>query len=209
MKPFLIIGSGGHGKSVLDCLLQLYSDVDIVFASNDASPSPIPGFRILNENRISTEEMISDYCGVVVAIGDNYARMNKIKRLAAAGVSLPSIIHPNASISPLSTIGRGSVVLASAVVNSFACVGDGCIINTGAIVEHECQIGQGVHLSPKVALGGGTIIGDRTWLCIGSSVSDHVSVPCDSVVAAGSVVLDTFKQGGLYAGVPAVLKRSY
>ena len=47
-------------------------------------------------------------------------------------------------------------------------IGCGCIINTGAVVEHDCGIGDGVHLCPGTTLGGTVVIGDRSWICLGS-----------------------------------------
>lgn len=209
MKPLLIIGSGGHGKSVLDCVIQVGKYDKVVFATNNPAQNPIKGFDILNEEDLSLREIKEGFAGVVVAIGDNASRLKKVDFLESNGVDLPVLVHPRASVSPLAHIEHGTVVMAGAVVNAYARVGRGCIINTGSIVEHECVLGAGVHLSPNVTLGGGTAIGIRTWMCVGSCAADHLHIGSENVVAAGSVVIKDIENTGLYAGVPAKLKRRF
>lgn len=206
-RNLLIIGSGGHGRAVLDCALALGAFSAIEFATNADRPVAIPGFRILDERAMAPESIASDYAAVVVAIGDNHARLEKIDQLEEAGVSLPVIAHPSAVVSRFAKIGVGSVVMAGAVVNSSARIGKGCIVNTGAIVEHDCSVGDGAHLSPNAAIGGGVLVGKRSWLCIGSSIADHVTLAADSVLAGGSCLVTDASASGLYAGVPALLKK--
>ena len=60
----------------------------------------------------------------------------------------------------------------------------GVIINTSAFVDHDCVLADGVHISPGVHLAGGVTIGERSWIGIGASVRQLVSVGAD-VEAAG------------------------
>lgn len=203
----LIIGTGGHGKAVLGCVVSLGYFGTIEFATNIDEFEPISHYRILDERSITFQDIAARYDGVVVAIGDNHTRLKKIKEFVAAGVALPSIIHPSAVVSEFAQVGYGSVVMAGAVVNPFAQVGNGCIINTGAIVEHDCLIEDGAHLSPNSAIGGGSSVGACSWLCIGSNMADHVKLAANSVLAGGSCLIHDASIQGLYAGAPAILKR--
>lgn len=203
----LIIGAGGHGRVVLDIALALGSFSRIDFAINVKDPLPIDGHMILDETGYTPEDFASVYDSIAVAIGDNAVRLSKVRALAAAGANLPALIHPTATVSSSALIGAGSVVCAGAVVNPFARVGEACIVNTGAVVEHDCVLGDGVHMSPGALLGGGCEVGEASWLCIGSCVSDHVGIAPGSVLAGGSCLVDDAEVAGLYAGVPARLKR--
>ena len=204
----LIIGSGGHGRSVLGAALAAGAYGEVEFATNADDPDPIEGFRILDERKLGVEEMRKRYSAVFVAIGDNEARLEKLRGLLVAGLETPSIVHPSASVSPLASIGAGTFVGPGAFVNPFARVGIGCIINTGAVVEHDCRVSEGAHLSPNAAIGGGAEVGEGSWLCIGSCMADHVSFPAWSVLAAGSALVSDVSKAGLYAGAPAGLKRA-
>lgn len=203
----LIIGSGGHARSVLDAAVATEKFNSIAFATTDCNSEPIAGYPVLDERQLDQRNIASRYGAVVVAIGDNSVRLRKTRLLLEAGANMPSIIHPSASVSSFSKIGPGTVVLSNASINSFARVGIACIVNTGAVVEHECVLEDGVHLSPCSAIGGGTHIGEKTWLCIGSCVSDHVTVSPGIVLAGGSCLVEDAIDAGLYAGVPAKLKK--
>lgn len=203
----LIIGTGGHGKAVLDCVLASRAYASISFATNADEHWCMSGFPVVDERSLTPDSIACDYSAVVVAIGDNSVRLEKLRKLSGAGANLPVMIHPSAQVSRFARIGRGTVVLANAVVNAFAEVGTGCILNTASVVEHDCVVGDGAHLSPNSALGGGTRVGERVWLCIGSNVADHVNIASDSILAAGSCLVHDAEEPGLYAGVPAALKR--
>ena len=64
----------------------------------------------------------------------------------------------------------------------------GCIVNTASIVEHDCVIGDFVNLSPKTAMAGHTKIGNKSFLGIGCTIIDAITVDKESVIGAGAVV---------------------
>lgn len=202
MKSLLIIGSGGHGRSVLDCALATGEYGEIAFASNEDDPAPVSGYEILDERKLAPGDIRDRFDAVVVAIGDNRARLSKARALLACGVSLPVLVHPRAYVSSLASVGAGSVVLAGAVVNAFGEVGAGCIVNTCAVVEHECCLGDGVHLSPGAVVAGGSSVGEGSWLCANSVVSDHVGICPWATVGAGGCVIRDISEPGIYVGVP-------
>lgn len=207
MSSLLIIGSGGHGKSVLDCALSIARYDDIVFASNEERPVPVPGFKTLDERELSYSYIRGHFKAVVVAIGDNAVRLRKTERLLAERVSMPPIVHDTAYVSPLARLGAGTVVLAGAVVNAFSSVGTACIVNSSAVVEHDCVLENGVHISPGAIIAGGCVIGRETWICSASGVADHVSMASHCTLAGGSYLRSDGPVSGLYAGVPATLRR--
>lgn len=209
MRSLLIVGAGGHGRSVLDCALALGEYGEIAFATNEDVPRGIPGFEILDERMLAPSEMARRFDAAVVAIGDNRARLRKVRALASAGVELPALVHPRAYVSPLATVRFGSVILAGSVVNSFALVGVGCILNTSSVVEHECIVADGVHLSPGAVVAGGCSVGEGAWLCANSGMADHVALPEWSTLAGGSFLTSKVEVPGLYAGSPATLRKKW
>lgn len=51
--------------------------------------------------------------------------------------------------------------------------------------------------------GGCVKIGKGTWIGIGSTIKDRVSISGDIVIGAGSVVVKDINEEGTYVGVPA------
>ena len=212
MSRLLIVGAGGHGKVTLDCALENKKYCRIAFLADDASVAvggELAGHPVLLESQTSFERMASEFDEFIIAIGDNHIRMKKTGHFIENGLKLATLIHPSAAVSAFAKISPGTVIFANAVVNAFAVIGRSCIINSGAVVEHDCVIGDGAHVSPKAALGGSVIVGQKSWLCLGSSVANNLRIGAETVIGAGAVVLHDVPDGVLAAGVPAVICKRY
>lgn len=209
MKRLLIVGAGGHGKVVADAA-QAAGWGEILFIDGRyPSLSKAGAWRVICNDR----ELLAHppHCdGVIVAIGNNRTRVELQRRYAEAGLPIATIVHPQAVVSPYTSIGAGTVVFARAVINIDAMIGEAVIINTGAVVEHDCRLGAGVHVSPLAALAGGVTIGDCSWIGIGACVRQLVTVGSDVVVGAGAAVVNPIEDNLTVAGVPArVLQKAH
>lgn len=144
---------------------------------------------------------------VLVAIGNNAARLRLAARAIAAGWACPTLVHPRAIIADGVTLGPGTVVMAGAIVNPAAGIGAHVILNTACTVDHECRIGDGAHLSPGVHLAGGVTVGPAAWIGIGATVSDHRTIGAGAQIGAGAVVVRDIPPAVLAYGVPARVHR--
>jgi sugar O-acyltransferase (sialic acid O-acetyltransferase NeuD family) len=205
VKTLAIIGASGHGKVLADMAELLGYNVTFF---DDAYPNklanehwPIAGnLTVLLKNP-------NLYECVVVAIGNNQMRNTLCIKLINDGFKLPTLIHPTSVISKYAKIADGSVFLANSVVNAFAQIGRNCIINTGAIIEHDCVIGEAVHVSPNVALAGGTKVGDLSWLGIGSLTKQLVEIGENTIIGANTTVINNIPSNVMAVGTPAVIKK--
>lgn len=197
MNRLIIIGAGGHGKVIADNALKNgYTDIYFI---DDNATGKVMGFPIIGtSNEIKClNDGSTDF---IVGIGNNVVR----KKISETyDVHWATLIHPSAQIATGVCIGKGTVVMANAVVNACATIGEHCIINTSAIVEHDNVIGDYVHLSPRVALGGTVHIGDLTHIGIGVTVNNNIDVCGGCIVGSGAVVIKTINICGTYVGVPA------
>lgn len=208
MKKLLIWGAGDQGTVTLDCALAMnkYDAIDLL-DFKEKGCREIPGYVIYREKEVNLGHFLTRYDEVIVASGDNHLREMKITVLDSMEISLATIVHPTAVISPFAAISRGCTVLAGAVININASVGTGCIINTGAIVEHDCVIDDFVNISPKVSMAGHTKIGRKSFLGIGSTVIDDIEIGREAIVGAGAAVIRNIPDYAVAAGVPAEIKR--
>lgn len=209
-ESLLVWGGGGHGKVVADLIRALGHRVAGFI---DADPRKLgavvePGGAavVVSQDefmRLAVDGHELPFAGgaVALAVGANRPRLRGLPLLG--GRVAPALIHPAATVSPSARVGRGSVVLAGAVLNADAGVGDATIVNTGAIVEHDCVIGDGVHLSPRATLCGGVQVGEGSWICAGATVIPGVRVGRWAVVGAGALVLRDVPDGVTVMGVPA------
>lgn len=197
-----ILGASGHGKVAADAAEQAGWQSVVFF--DDAWPGrKANGPWAVEGNTKALLKRLTDFDGVVVAIGNNRMRALKQAELAAACGKMVTIIHPLAMVSPHASIGIGSVVFANAVVNACATVGSGVIVNTGAVVEHDCVVGDFAHISPNAVLAGGVTLGPLVWVGSCASIKQLIAVGEASVVGMGAVVTKDVAPGVIVVGNPA------
>ncbi|ATC85304.1 acetyltransferase [Pseudoalteromonas arctica] len=210
-KNLAIVGASGHGKVIGDIAEQL--GYTVIFF-DDAYPSKknIEHWTIHGTcaDLIAPNNANTTFGNdVVVAIGNNEIRQEKILLLQQHSFNLITLIHPTAVISPYAAIAQGTVVFAGAVINAFAKVGVGCIINTAAVVEHDCTIDNFTHICPNVALAGGVSVGTKSWVGIGSQVKQLITIGSNCIVGAGSTVVKNTPDNVTAFGSPAVVIKSH
>lgn len=202
MKRLALLGASGHGKVIAD--MALLSGWDEVVFFDDAWPQcERNGPWTVEGDSAALIARLLQFDGVVVSIGDCNIRWQKQQTLQAAGALLVSIVHPAAIISPRSTLGAGTVVMAGAIVNIDVAIGRASIINTGATVDHDCRLGDAVHICPGAHLSGNVQVGDGSWIGIGATVKQGMVIGKHVMVGAGAVVVASLADGLTVIGNPA------
>lgn len=200
-KPCLVIlGCGGHGKSVADVALQMKRWKRITFL-DDNIVDDCMGIKVLGPIEDFLAYMTDSE--FIVAIGNNKIREAFTQRLLEAQATMALVIHPSAVIGEKVTIGEGTVVMAGAVINCCTTIGKGCIINTGATIDHDDYLDNFIHIAPGTHLAGNVKVGDRGLLGIGSVVSNNITITSDCFIGAGTLVIKDITEAGTYIGVPA------
>lgn len=197
MNRLVIIGAGGHGKVIADNALKNgYSNICFV---DDRSTGEVMGLPVVGTSA-DIPKLDDGNTDFIIGIGNNAIR----KKIAAAyDVHWVTLIHPSAQIAVDVSLGKGTVVMAGAVINACAVVGNHCIINTRAVIEHDNVIGDYVHISPNATLGGTVRIGALTHVGIGATVRNSTDICSNCIIGAGAVVVCDIKDSGTYIGVPA------
>ena len=207
MKRLAILGASGHGKVVAD-IAECCGWEEIAFF-DDAFPQKTTqeGWSIVGNTKAFLSSM-NDYDGCIVAIGNNVTRLDKTRFLISSGAPIISLIHPSAVVSKYSSIELGSVVMANAVINSFSKIGLACIVNTSATIDHDCELMEAVHVSPGSNLAGSVTVKECTWIGIGASVNQCLSIGKNVIIGSGSVVINDISDNVLAVGIPSkVIKR--
>lgn len=205
-KRILLIGGGGHCKSVLDSLLQLndYSEIVIVDLKENIGKSilGIPVIASDDDLRILFKGGYEFAFITVGSIGDPKLRVKLYNRIASIGFKIPNIVDKSANISSFVKLGQGIFVGKNSIINAGSTIGKGAIVNTGSIIEHDCNIGNFVHISPGAVLGGEVIIEENSHIGSGAIIKQQVTVGRDSIVGMGSVVTKDVKSKAIAYGNP-------
>lgn len=210
--PVVIWGASGHARVVADAL-RAAGGFEVVGFVDSLRPErrgeAFAGASVLGGEETLTELRRNGVEQLVVAVGDNRSRLRLAAQALGHGFRLASAVHPRAVVSPDATVGAGCLIAAGAVVGPAAQLGDNVIVNTCASVDHECVIDEGAHLGPGTRLGGRVHVGRLTWLGIGASVRDGLTIGAGSIVGAGAVVLADVPERVVAHGVPARVVRAH
>lgn len=204
MDNIIIVGSGGHAKVIADIILKTKNNIIGFLDDNRPINSKVLNIPVIGKiNEIKDIVKLYSNTKVIVAIGNNNIRKEIMEKYS---LDYYIAIHPSAQISIDVEIGKGTVVMANAVINASSNIGKGCIINTGAVIEHDNHIENYVHISPNATLSGSVKIGTLTHLGSGSIVKNNVSISKNNIIGAGTVVInDIFQEESTFVGVPAKL----
>ena len=192
MKEIILIGGGGHCKSVIDVIEQegRFKIVGIV-DKPELLGSNVLGYSVIG-NDFDLDSLAKKYQYALITVGQIKSPSLRIKLFdlaTKAGFTLPNIISPNAYVSKHSSIGNGVVVMHNAIVNVSASIGDNCIINSKALIEHDCLISKHCHISTNATINGGATV--ESGCFVGSSVTtkELITISENSFIKAGSLVI--------------------
>jgi UDP-perosamine 4-acetyltransferase len=198
---WVVLGAGGHARSVVDVLER--AGQTVVAVSGDSPDGEPWHVDVVADDRAAFELIAARGLHAVVAIGSNPARTRLVRELVQRGLSVPPVVASTATVSTRSILGAGTVVLEHAHVGPASRLGDAVVVNTAAVVEHDCSVGVGVHVAPGAVLLGGASVGDGTLVGSGARVLPLVSVGAGATVGAGAVVTRHVADGETVVGAPA------
>jgi sugar O-acyltransferase (sialic acid O-acetyltransferase NeuD family) len=210
LPPKIMLWGGTGQAKVVRPIIEYYgAKVVSVFDDTPDLPPPFPDVP-LYFGWTGFQEWISaqprrDEIGFCVAIGNpnGRVRLRFQERLMAEGLQPITIAHRTAAIADNAIIGVGCQVMAGAIVNPEARIGQQCIINTKASVDHECVLEDGVELAPGATLCGIVHLGVNAWVCAGAIVLPRIKIGADAIVGAGAVVIRDVPEATTVIGVPA------
>lgn len=199
MKPIVLIGAGGHAKVIIGAADALGRPVEHILDDNPQRHGelvlgvPISGGSASIPKFADTHEFI-------IAIGDNSIRKKMAEHF---DLNWTSLIHPAAWVHGSVRMGRGSVIMAGAIVQPDTVMGDHVILNTGCTVDHDGKIGDFVHVAPGAHLSGNVTLEEGVLLGVGSSVRPGAIVGEWTIVGAGGAVARDLPGHVVAVGVPA------
>jgi sugar O-acyltransferase (sialic acid O-acetyltransferase NeuD family) len=185
LKPLIIIGAGGHGRSVAEAV-ELSRRFSLFGFVDDGCNLPATLFDAQVFGGTSCLERLRDSVDLaVVAIGNNAVREQLHQKLKDLNFELAIVIHPSAFVSRRAEIGAGTVVMAGAQVGVEARLGEGVILNSAAVVDHHCIVEDYGHLGTNASMAGGSLLGRGAWMQAGSCLGYGVRIAAREVLAVG------------------------
>ena len=210
MSKLVLIGGGGHCKSVIDAAQRMnYFDEIVITDPKLEKGSYVLGCLVVGTDDYLDELYHRGYEYAFITIGSvkiNLLRERMAETVSAFGYKFPIIRDPSAIVSEHTVIGNGTFIGKNAVINAETRIGKHCIINTGAIIEHESIIGDFTHVSVGTVLCGEVRIGKNCMIGSRSTLIQCVNIGDNCLVGAGAVVINDLPKNSIAVGVPAKIK---
>lgn len=202
----ILVGGGGHCKAVIDVVRSSGRSIYGILDNSLPVGSDVLGIPVVgNDNDIpSLANEDTEFLITVGQIKSSSIRHNIANAIVTAGGKLANpIIASTAHIALGAKIGKGTVIMHNAVVNSDAVIGENVIVNTAAVVEHDCRISDFVHISTGAIVNGCSTIGNNCFIGSHATIANVKTVVSDTIIGAGAVVVNDITIPGTYCGIPA------
>jgi len=191
MKEIILIGGGGHCKSVIDVIeeggsFKIAGIVDVP----ELLGTDVLGYPIIG-NDSDIENLSNKYTHALITVGQISSpeiRIRLFNLVKRAGFICPTIISSRAYISEHSIIGDGTVVMHDVLINAGVFIGNNCIINSKALIEHDSKIFDHCHISTNALVNGGVTIKSGCFLGSGSITNNLITIEENSFIKAGAVI---------------------
>ena len=212
MENVLLIGGGGHAKSILDFLLhsQEFKVVGIIEKNETSMDGEILGVPVIGTDAqlpLFLQKGIKHCLISVGGTGDNSLRKRLFISLKDLGFDFINAVHPTAVISEFASYGVGNTFMAGVIIGPDVKIGVNTIINSGAVVEHDCRIGDHVHVAPGAKISGNVSIGPDSHIGSGAVIIQNIKIGRNVLVGAGAAIINDIPDNAVVVGVPGWIKK--
>ncbi|WP_332742571.1 acetyltransferase [Hydrogenophaga sp.] len=128
---------------------------------------------------------------VIMAMGYNdlnRAREAMFERLRSMGYGVETYIHPDARVYTDQPVGEGSVVLPGAVIEPYARVGANTMVWSNVTLAHHCSVDDHCWVAAGTVVSGQAKVLRNTFLGVGCTVVNAITVGEFNVVGAGALI---------------------
>ena len=193
MKPFIILGTGGHGEVVCRLLKDLKYPIegvcDPIFkeVGKDKSWNNLKVFG--SDNALFKLDASKYNIAIGLGVKPSENKRNEVfEKIKKNGFSIPNLIHPFSYVAEDVILGEGIQIMAGSIIQTKVSIGDNCIINSRASIDHNSLIGKNTHVAPSSCICGDVHIGNNSYIGAGSTIIQGIKLRKNSFVKAASLV---------------------
>lgn len=207
--PLVLVGAGGFARETAEAVRAINEDrrrydlLGFLDDNTDLAGETYDGVEV-----IGTTGDLSAMAGVQVVVctghpGNYTSRRRIVERIGLDASRFATLVHPAAVVPPTTTIGPGTVILATSVATSSVRVGAHVVVMPGVVLTHDDVVGDYVTFGAGAKLAGGVRVDDGAYVGSGALVREYLQIGAWSLVGMGSVVTADVPAGEVWAGAPA------
>ena len=191
-KDIIIIGCGGHARSVIEVIesTKIWNIIGLIGLENELNQK-ILGYEVIGTDK-DLKKIRKTCSNSIIAIGqikDSRKRFEVSENLKNQGFEVPIICASSSIVSNSASIKSGTLIGHGVIVNANVKIGENCIINTNSVVEHDADIGDFCHISTGALINGGVRIGGHSFIGSGAIIRENIELPTKTILGAGKTVL--------------------
>jgi sugar O-acyltransferase (sialic acid O-acetyltransferase NeuD family) len=210
-KRIIILGTGGNCVDILDTINEIndfkrnnpYECVGFLDDDDRKWGEELYGVRVLGPLQAARKY---EDCFFVNGIGSTSNFWRKQQIISKAGIPLErfeTIIHPTASVSRMSQLGWGTVILQNVTIASNVKIGNHVIVLPNSVVSHDDIVDDYTCVAGGVCISGNVEIGQSCYLGTNSAIVSDVKIGSYCLIGMGSVVLTDVPDNAVMVGNPA------
>jgi len=201
----VIYGAGGMGREIYDTLLSLNLRAPTFDLIGYADDNAVKGAVVNGVPVLGGPEILNGMSGKVgLILGmSNPAVRKMLHQRYRESFALPSIIHPTAIISSFATLGEGVLIQSNCVVAANAKVGNCVMMNAHSGVGHDAQISDYCSIMSYCDIAGASVLGELSFVGTGAKIIPSISIAAGSYICAGSIVFKEVLTQSKLMGNPA------
>lgn len=205
-KRLLLLGGGGHCKSIIDSLLDNneFEKIGIIEKVGNSHES-INGIPVVGCDDDLAQLKNDGYTDAFISLGSVGNTQNRrmlFNLISSLGFSIPNIIDRSATVSSSTVLAKGIFIGKHVVINADSRISDCTIINSSSVIEHDCMIGEYVHISPGAIICGEVSVEANTHIGAGSVVKQQIRIGQNVMIGMGSIVLNDVPDNSKAYGNP-------
>jgi sugar O-acyltransferase (sialic acid O-acetyltransferase NeuD family) len=210
-KKIIILGTGGNCVDILDTINEIndfkrnnpYECVGFLDDDDRKWGEELYGVKVLGPLQAARKQ---EDCFFVNGIGSTSNFWRKQQIISKAGIPLErfeTIIHPTASVSRMSQLGWGTVILQNVTIASNVKIGNHVIVLPNSVVSHDDIVDDYTCVAGGVCISGNVEIGQSCYLGTNSAIVSDVKIGSYCLIGMGSVVLTDVPDNAVMVGNPA------
>jgi sugar O-acyltransferase (sialic acid O-acetyltransferase NeuD family) len=201
----VIFGAGGLGREIYDTLLTINENRPAYTVHGFIDEIKAPGTVINGLAVLGGPEALEGMrgnVGVILGVALTEAR-RRLHLKYKEDFAFPNVIHPTAVVSSFATLGEAILIQSNCVVAANATIGDGTMMNAHSGIGHDARVGDYCSIMSYCDLAGGVVLGESSFVGTGAKVVPSTTIAPYCYLCAGAVVFKDVPAASKLMGNPA------
>lgn len=204
-NKLIIFGCSSFSTSILSLCKKINTIEVVAICVDDEYLISVP--KIYNGISVigfTEAQRLYPNASYILAVGYKNMRARKsiYEKLKNINADIATLISPNAHIST-DNIAPGCIIFDGVVVEQGAVINENVTIWSNATICHDVEIKSHCFIAANVTLGGFVKVGVLTFIGFSATVIDSITIGCECLVGAGSLVFSDINDYSKCFGVPA------